>query len=995
MRSALAQHNTCLRALIKAHDGYEVKTEGDAFMVAFTSAADGYGWAMSIQSELVKHPWPGPMPAEGSAAHTAVADIRREGPDGSVQQLFQGIRVRCGLHTGMPDCQRDPVTGRMDYFGPMVNLAARVSGVATGGQCVVSGATYRALRRAGIIPSETIALKTLGQFSLKGVRMPETIFSILPAALAGRFDVWDELAAEKKAASPESPASPGGSERPPLQCTSSPRQRQKTVEARRRLERCERTLMGFVDECAVARQPGPSVVPVGQVVLAAVAPCVAAGKKRATCGTPAWRVTTEAIISEAVACGGLDVAAARDAADVPVLLLAFWCLRDCAEWAMAVQHRLTEASWPPALLTCPHHTAVHDATTGNRIFRGVRLRVGIAEGKTKDSAYSLVHTDDSDSAPMCAVRRLLSAKGGEVVAPLAVQALIDADALQDVSVELACGGRALSLVPTALAQRREVWRTSPELALPDEVSIPELAVIPLKLRRQPSLSPSSPVLRSSPTFTARSASFRRAAGKNSPPDSPRAKGFLQQQRRQSHDEGSQTESPRESARVDPPAGIAPLVRPFPLTDVTPLQSLNVGSCPVSPSETPKFASQNPLVLPKPESHTNAAPAGSCPVCGSCRQQVGSPGSGSRPTSPVTQAVASAGGGGVGAAGQRGCKAPVPVADESGAVASRDAVAALKLCAMALAHCAARCCNGGDSVIAAAGCLLAAVTGDPQPTRQQLRAMRAGGGMQARTPPRMQLLDSALTVVRGNGSKAAGKAGSAALFSGLPTDDAPRRRGFVPTELKRLAAAADDLRRSLDSLPAQPVSTHRLPPVTPPTAPSAIRVPTAETQPLQAPVSPAPKTRVATAKSRLDERGVVSMSVVGVVDPERRREGEQQQRGKQQNAPDPPPAASSAPSAVGSVSVVARSADAEQTDDAPLAKLLDDVSGSSPQPTSAGTGRPAAPGAGGVGPRGRRRPQSAAAPASASQPVRRRAAAETPAPAVRQEAADVLLSQSAA
>jgi len=50
----------------------------------------------------------------------------------------RGISVRMGIHAGKPVCELDPTTDRMDYFGPVVNRAARVSGVADGGEIFIS-----------------------------------------------------------------------------------------------------------------------------------------------------------------------------------------------------------------------------------------------------------------------------------------------------------------------------------------------------------------------------------------------------------------------------------------------------------------------------------------------------------------------------------------------------------------------------------------------------------------------------------------------------------------------------------------------------------------------------------------------------------------------------------------------------------------------------------------------------------------------------------------
>ena len=170
---SLMQHNDLFRAAIVQFGGYEVKTEGDAFMVAFQDAFAAVQMCLSLQKQLHAAAWPERF------EDPAVSPFSGQSSDG----LFHGLRVRMGVHTGTPECRPDPVTGRMDYFGRMVNRAARVSGAGHGGQILMSNATWEAL---GARFDGDAVVTELGDHSLKGIERVETLRQILPYPLAER-----------------------------------------------------------------------------------------------------------------------------------------------------------------------------------------------------------------------------------------------------------------------------------------------------------------------------------------------------------------------------------------------------------------------------------------------------------------------------------------------------------------------------------------------------------------------------------------------------------------------------------------------------------------------------------------------------------------------------------------------------------------------------------------------------------------------------------------
>src|SRR5262245_61712250 len=92
MQGALARHDEIIRGAIELHNGYVVKTTGDGFHAAFSTASDAVAAAVDAQLGLAAESWSDTDP----------------------------IRARIGIHTGAAEI-RDG-----DYYGPALNRAARL-----------------------------------------------------------------------------------------------------------------------------------------------------------------------------------------------------------------------------------------------------------------------------------------------------------------------------------------------------------------------------------------------------------------------------------------------------------------------------------------------------------------------------------------------------------------------------------------------------------------------------------------------------------------------------------------------------------------------------------------------------------------------------------------------------------------------------------------------------------------------------------------------------
>jgi class 3 adenylate cyclase len=136
MRAALVVHDKVLRTAIEAYDGFLFSHTGDGFVAAFASPMSAVNAAIDAQREL-------------------------QGP------------VRMGLATGEAEL-RDG-----DYFGTVLNRAARVMAAGHGGQILLAQSTASLL--------SAVDLVNLGPRRLRDVPMPIGVFQVRAAGLRAEF----------------------------------------------------------------------------------------------------------------------------------------------------------------------------------------------------------------------------------------------------------------------------------------------------------------------------------------------------------------------------------------------------------------------------------------------------------------------------------------------------------------------------------------------------------------------------------------------------------------------------------------------------------------------------------------------------------------------------------------------------------------------------------------------------------------------------------------
>ncbi len=149
MAVALVRHDDLIARAVEGRGGRFLRSmgEGDSTFSVFDSAAHALEAAIAATEALAGEEWPG--------------------------QLH--LPVRFGLHTGEAERRGS------DYFGPAVNLAARLRAQADGGQIFLSSVTAELVSAS--LP-EGYRLVDLGPHRLRGLRAPERVLALAGPGVA-------------------------------------------------------------------------------------------------------------------------------------------------------------------------------------------------------------------------------------------------------------------------------------------------------------------------------------------------------------------------------------------------------------------------------------------------------------------------------------------------------------------------------------------------------------------------------------------------------------------------------------------------------------------------------------------------------------------------------------------------------------------------------------------------------------------------------------------
>ena len=158
MAQALRLHDGVIEKAAQSNNGVHIgaRGEGDSHFVVFSVASDAIAAVAAIQSQLAEIAWDTPRP----------------------------IKVRASIHTGAVDLQLG------QYYGTPVNRAARLRGIAHGGQTLISASTWELVKDT--LPNG-VTVVDHGQHRLRDLTSSEHVFELAIDGLERAFPPLNSL----------------------------------------------------------------------------------------------------------------------------------------------------------------------------------------------------------------------------------------------------------------------------------------------------------------------------------------------------------------------------------------------------------------------------------------------------------------------------------------------------------------------------------------------------------------------------------------------------------------------------------------------------------------------------------------------------------------------------------------------------------------------------------------------------------------------------------
>jgi class 3 adenylate cyclase len=181
-----------VQGITEKYRGYECKGSAGKFMLVFNTADDAVKCCGDINTSLLTQTW--------KADTTSLSSD----PD------FKGYTMAMGVATGIPTMfDFNKSSNTMDYFGPVVNLSARICGQACPGEITLGVTTNEELSPE---VKGNFVIQSRGKVSLKGIKDEIEILSTMPSSLSSRMDKYEERRAIYSSGS--APMSPGSAVSP-------------------------------------------------------------------------------------------------------------------------------------------------------------------------------------------------------------------------------------------------------------------------------------------------------------------------------------------------------------------------------------------------------------------------------------------------------------------------------------------------------------------------------------------------------------------------------------------------------------------------------------------------------------------------------------------------------------------------------------------------------------------------------------------------------------